>query len=166
MFPRSIALFFVLCFLLPALAGAEIVGQASVIDGDTIEIHGQRIRLFGIDAPESRQSCRKAAVAYRCGATAANSLSDFIDRRPVSCAQVDRDQYGRVVAVCTVSGIDLADWLVGHGLALDWPRYSAGRYAAAQERARRALEGLWKGDFEPPWEWRRSHQHRPMARSL
>jgi endonuclease YncB( thermonuclease family) len=158
---KSIVLLLALCFSLPALAGAEIAGQASVIDGDTIEVHGQRIRLFGIDAPESRQLCRDAAgKPYRCGAVAANSLSDFIDRRPVSCAQVDRDRYNRVVAVCTVSGVDLADWLVGHGLALDWPRYSEGRYSASQERAKRALEGLWKGDFELPWEWRRSHLQR------
>ncbi|WP_319798816.1 thermonuclease family protein [Nitrobacter sp.] len=99
-----------------------IVGQASVVDGDTIEIHGQRIRFAGIDAPESDQLCRdEDSALYRCGQKAANDLAAFIDRRPVQCIEVDRDRYGRAVAVCTVAGVDLADWLVRSGLALDRP---------------------------------------------
>lgn len=119
----------------PALAG-PIIGQASIVDGDTVEIHGQRIRLAGIDAPESDQLCRNADSAlYRCGQKAANDLAAFIDGRPVECIEVDRDRYGRAVAVCTTAGVDLADWLVRGGLALDWPRYSHGDYAAAQNEA-------------------------------
>jgi endonuclease YncB( thermonuclease family) len=65
----------------PALAG-ESMGQASVIDGDTLEIHGTRIRLWGIDAPESTQLCRgDDSLRYRCGAQAANDLDAFIARR-------------------------------------------------------------------------------------
>lgn len=148
----------VLMLSAPALArpAAPVVGQASVIDGDTIDIHARRVRLFGIDAPESRQLCREASgKSYRCGALAANELAGFIARRPVSCKPVNRDRYGRMIAVCTVGGIDLADWLVRRGLALDWPKYGGGRYAAAQKEARQGLKGVWKGRFEPPWEWRR-----------
>src|SRR5215216_3569526 len=58
----------------------------SVIDGDTLEIHGTRIRLWGIDAPESSQLCRgEDSSQYRCGAQAANDLSAYIARRPVNC---------------------------------------------------------------------------------
>jgi endonuclease YncB( thermonuclease family) len=71
-----------------ALAG-DFVGQASVIDGDTLEIHGVRIRLWGIDAPESSQLCRgEDSLQYRCGAQAANGLDAFIARRPVNCVPV------------------------------------------------------------------------------
>src|ERR1700751_3967576 len=96
----------------PVLAD-DLTGQASVIDGDTIEIHGTRIRLWGIDAPESTQLCRgEDSLQYRCGAKAANDLDAFIARRPVSCTPISLDQYGRPVATCSVDGADLGDWLV------------------------------------------------------
>jgi endonuclease YncB( thermonuclease family) len=101
-----------------AYAAQNIVGQASIIDGDTIEIHGQRIRLWGIDAPESSQLCRNNnSDLYRCGAEAANKLSVFTTGKIVNCTPVDRDRYGRTVARCSVNGIDMAEWLVGNGLA-------------------------------------------------
>src|SRR5258708_5970551 len=95
----------------PAFAD-NLTGQASIIDGDTLEIHGTRIRLWGIDAPESNQLCRNdESLLYRCGAKAANDLDTFIARRPVDCSPVSLDQYGRTVAVCSIDGVDLADWL-------------------------------------------------------
>ena len=107
----------------------DFVGQASVVDGDTLEIHGIRIRLWGIDAPESRQLCRgEDSLQYRCGAQAANDLDAFIARRPVNCSPLSLDPYGRTVATCSVGGTDLGEWLVRKGLALDWPQYSKGRY--------------------------------------
>src|ERR1700747_2067052 len=114
----------------PVLAD-DLTGQASVIDGDTIEIHGTRIRLWGIDAPESTQLCRgEDSLQFRCGAKAANGLDTFIARRLVHCATLSLDQYGRTVATCSVAGVDLGEWLVRSGFALDWPQYSKGRYGA------------------------------------
>src|SRR5262249_24751865 len=81
----------------PTNAQTPLAGTASVIDGDTIEVHGIRIRLHGIDAPESRQECRRPdGTAWRCGQQAALALSDHIGRSPVSCKALDRDRYGRV----------------------------------------------------------------------
>src|SRR5436305_6538863 len=86
----------------------DIAGQANVIDGDTLEIHGQRIRLWGIDAPESSQLCRgEDSLQYRCGAKAANDLDAFIDARPLNCTPITTDRYGRTVATCSVAGADL-----------------------------------------------------------
>jgi endonuclease YncB( thermonuclease family) len=132
-----------------------LVGQASVIDGDTLEIRGTRIRLCGIDAPESTQLCRgDDSLQYRCGAKAANDLDAFIDRRPVSCVPVSLDQYGRTVASCAVGGVDLGEWLVRNGHALDWPRYSRRQYEAAQRDAERAGRGMWSGSYVEPWLYR------------
>ena len=135
--------------------GQEIPGQAVVIDGDTLEIHGTRIRLWGIDAPEHDQLCRgDDSDPYRCGAVSANKLDTLIARRPVYCAPKDVDRYGRTVASCRSGAADLGEWLVSQGLALDWSRYSKGRYGAAQREAEQAGRGMWAGSYVPPWEYR------------
>src|SRR5437879_9996269 len=103
----------------PDVFADDLAGQASIVDGDTLEIHGTRIRLWGIDAPESSQLCRgDDSLQYRCGAKAANDLDAFIASRPVSCIPISLDRYGRTVASCSVGGVDLGEWLVGNGLAL------------------------------------------------
>lgn len=152
---KFVIAFGVLLLSAVSVAAEPIAGQTSIIDGDTIEIHGQRIRLWGIDAPESSQLCRNAnSDLYRCGADAANKLAGFTTGKVVSCVPVDRDRYGRTVARCAVGDIDIAEWLVRSGLALDWPRYSHGRYGVAQEDANRAGRGIWAGTWAPPWEYR------------
>jgi endonuclease YncB( thermonuclease family) len=134
----------------PVLA-ADYVGHATVIDGDTLEIHSTRIRLWGIDAPESTQLCRgDDSLQYRCGAKAANGLDAFIATRPVNCIPVSLDRYGRTAASCSVDGINLAKWLVSSGLALDWPKYSKGRYQQAQHEAEHADRGIWAGSYVEP----------------
>lgn len=151
---RKTALLTLLSLWSPALAG-DLIGQASVIDGDTLEVHGTRIRLWGIDAPESSQLCRgEDSSLYRCGATAANDLDTFIARRPVTCTPIDLDRYGRTVATCSAGGVDLGEWLVQSGLALDWPQFSKSRYRAAQHNTERAGRGIWKGSFVEPWRYR------------
>jgi len=131
---------------------ADIIGRASVIDGDTIDIHGTRIRFDGVDAPESRQSCVDAAgKPYRCGKVSAEALDVFLsESRPVSCRRTGRD-HNRIVAICTrADGTDVNRWLVSNGHAIDWPKYSKGRYANEQRQARTAKLGIWSGTFIPP----------------
>lgn len=133
-----------------------ITGRAQIIDGDTIDIVGTRIRLFGIDAPEGGQSCRdEAGKPWLCGSVAALKLADFVQSKLIECEPRDRDRYGRVVAICRAGADDLGSWLVRQGLALDWPRYSKGRYADEQQEALAVKRGLWSGSFVPPWDWRK-----------
>lgn len=136
-------------------AAPRLSGQASIIDGDTLEIHGTRIRLWGIDAPESSQLCRgEDSLPYRCGAKAANELDAFIAHRPVSCEAVGPDFYGRTVATCSVGGVDLGDWLLRGGLAFDWPKYSKGKYDSDQREAEHDGRGVWAGSHVAPWLYR------------
>ncbi|WP_442579126.1 thermonuclease family protein [Mesorhizobium sp. ASY16-5R] len=149
---------FALMSLAPAAAEPLIVGRASVIDGDTIEIHGQRIRFNGIDAPENWQTCSdRSGAKYRCGKDSADALDAFLAKsRPTTCEQVDTDRYGRAVANCfRADGLGVAAWLVRNGHALDWPRYSKGAFAAVQQVARRDRLGMWQGEFIEPWKARR-----------
>jgi endonuclease YncB( thermonuclease family) len=133
----------------------SIAGQASVIDGDTIEVAGQRIRLWGIDAPESDQLCRGSdSLLYRCGSTAANALADKIGLSVVICEPRAIDRYKRTVATCVAAGVDLARWLVRSGLALDWPQYSRGAYAVDQASAVRDGAGMFAGSYNNPWTYR------------
>jgi endonuclease YncB( thermonuclease family) len=148
---------FALVFLAVAFpaAAADITGRASVIDGDTIEIHGTRIRLHGIDAPESAQLCIGADERpWRCGQRAALALADHIRVRTVSCERRDRDQFGRVIAVCFSGGADLNAWMVAEGWAVAYRRY-AQDYVALEDEAKTAPKGIWASRFVMPWDWRR-----------
>ena len=137
--------------------GEAISGRARVVDGDSLVIGNQRIRLFGIDTPEGRQECRDAAGrAYGCGNEARRALESLIGSRPVACAPTGQS-YDRKVALCRVSGNDLGEGLVRAGHALELRNHSRGRYSAAEREARDARRGLWAGSFERPSEWRRAH---------
>jgi endonuclease YncB( thermonuclease family) len=142
---------------MPAKA-EPIIGRATVIDGDTIDIRGTRFRLHGVDAPESSQTCQDAAgSSYRCGQKAALALADRIGAANVSCEEKDKDRYGRIVAVCRVKGEDLNAWLVGQGLALAYRQYGKD-YVGQEDGARAAKRGLWAGTFTPPWDYRRGER--------
>jgi endonuclease YncB( thermonuclease family) len=138
----------------------EIAGRARVIDGDTIEIAGKRIRLFGIDAPESRQTCGSEGKVSRCGQEATSALSNRLGAEIVVCDDRGRDRYGRIVAVCRLGGSagpDINAWMVREGWAIAYRRYSRD-YVAAEGEAEAAKRGLWSGTFEEPWEWRRQRR--------
>ncbi len=146
------------CLILPASA-EPLTGRASVIDGDTIEIHGTRARLAGIDAPESRQACRVKATGetIRCGQHAALWLADMIGARPVTCIPMGLDKYRRTLARCAVEGQDIGAAMVRAGWALPYLRHGKA-YEADERTARKAKAGLWATRFQRPWEWRRKQR--------
>ena len=156
---RTTALFAVL-LLLPLTAAADITGKPRVIDGDTIAIAGQRIRLHGIDAPESKQTCLAEGRRWACGRNATFAVAELIGRNWVTCRRRDVDRYKRVVAVCNVAGPEgpnINRWIVSRGWALAYRRYSTD-YVAAETEARKARIGIWRGKFVAPWDWRRGER--------
>lgn len=146
----------VFCVLIASQASCEsLIGTASVIDGDTLEIHGERIRLAGIDAPESGQNCYYPnGVAWRCGQAAALAVSDYIGRRAVQCESESLDRYGRHIATCYVGRTNINAVIVSSGLAVAYVRYSS-LYIADEDSAKAAQIGMWSGQFVYPWDWRK-----------
>ena len=139
---------------LAAPASAETLsGAAKVIDGDTLEIAGRRVRLFGIDAPEATQTCNRDGEAWACGEASAERLHGLIGASSVSCSGNENDQYGRLVATCSVAGGDLNQAMVADGWAIAFRRYSD-KYVADEVRARAGKLGLWASNFVPPDEYR------------
>jgi endonuclease YncB( thermonuclease family) len=132
-----------------------IVGYARVIDGDTLELSGTKIRLDGIDAPESMQTCVINAQAYRCGERAMQALVDLVKGHTVRCEPTGMDRYRRTIARCRTdeSGVNINSWLVSEGLAVAYRRYSR-EYIPEEYLARIAGRGLWAGTFQMPWEFR------------
>ena len=136
------------------LAGAASAEDARVKDGDTLRLGVRDVRLFGMDAPESRQMCARAdGTPWPCGRAAALRLAELVAAGPVRCRPQDQDRYGRVVAICSAGGVDLGAQLVAEGLARAYTRYSDA-YAGLEEQARTSGLGLWQGAADAPWDYR------------
>jgi endonuclease YncB( thermonuclease family) len=116
----------------------------------------QRVRLYGIDAPESRQTCRRGGQTERYGQFAGWHLADLVERSTIDCRGDDYDQYGRLLAICYRGDVDLNGAMVSDGQAVAYTRYSW-RYLPQEVKARAAGRGLWATDFETPESWRRGH---------
>lgn len=148
-------------FILPLLAmalplpaaGQTMSGPATAIDGDTLDMAGTRIRLFGIDAPEVRQTCDRKGASWACGSDAKALLAETIAGRTIECTPRDRDAYGRVVAACRAGASDLGGVMVREGLAIAFTRYSLD-YVEAEARAKAFKLALWGSVFQTPAEYR------------
>ena len=137
--------------------GPDVIGAARVIDGDTVEIDRQRIRLFAIDSPEADQPCHlEDDVLWYCGDDAAAALRKRINGRVVRCRPYDTDKFQRLVAICYVGADDLNRWMVRHGWATAFEQYSK-KYVGDQQKAEKEKAGIWISSFEPPWIWRRDN---------
>ena len=135
-------------------AASQISGKARVINGDTLKIGGQVVALFGIDAPETKQFCRRDNQRWPCGRRAREALHDHIGQNRVECFGAERDRHGRLLAVCLSGGEELNKWLVTQGWALAY-RPVSNTYVEDEAAAIAARRGIWQSNFVKPWEWRR-----------
>ncbi len=139
----------------PAWAQARTIeGTPYVIDGDTLDIQGQRVRLYGINAPESKQSCGSTGEQWACGQAATQALRQLVGSRAVSCVVRDSDAYGRSVSTCTnARGEDLSAAMVRQGMANAYRRYSTD-YVGLEAQAQSQGVGVWSGDYQDPEAYR------------
>lgn len=152
-------LFFAVVSFWPAL-DSEHKGTARVIDADTIEIAGERYRLYGVDGMEVDQVChRRDGAPWSCGQEAAAALAEFLEGRTVNCdvRQGDaRDAYGRLISICYAGSDDLSAWVANEGWAIaDRDANRLYNYTSHEGMAKFLRKGIWDGTFDPPADWRR-----------
>ena len=150
-------LFFILISLSTVSSGKTIFGKAKVIDGDTIHINKNKIRLHAIDAPETNQTCKKNSQDWNCGVKSTNFLKELIDNNKIECITKGKDRYNRFIGICYKDNLDLNSAMVLNGWAIAY-RYYSKDYIEEEEEAKRDKKGIWIGDFEEPYLFRKKNK--------
>jgi len=130
-------------------------GHPTLRDGDSFELEGFEIRLYGIDAPELHQTCERDGKEYDCGKQARRFLQKLIGNNLVNCIEEEIDRYDRIIAECSVNEKDIAAEIVRAGWAISYLSF-ASPYLKEEAEAEAEKRGLWAGDFEEPNEYRRN----------
>lgn len=128
---------------------AELRGAGRPVDGDSLFVGRDEVRLKGIDAPEGRQTCTRDGRDWDCGNAARDALRRLIGNDVVVCRSVERDKHGRVLGYCTAGGRNLNAGMVASGMAVAY-----GGYNREEAEARAQKRGLWGSDFKSPRDWR------------
>ena len=152
---------FKICFLvliINTLAFSKVLNASSslkIIDGDTIILNSEKIRLYGIDTPEIKQTCTdNYGHTYSCGIRAKLELEKIIGSRKISCIKKTKDRYKRSISICYVDENDINSLMVRNGWALAYRKYSK-KYVKDEAIAKLNDAGMWSGKFIAPWKWRR-----------
>ena len=131
-----------------------------VVNGDTLENDGQPIMLYGIDAPESLQSCADAdGEKYPCGLNAASALEKEVGDKIINCVAKGTDRIGRMRAICYSGSTNLNEWMAENGWAVAYRVYSR-RYVKPESVAKMQQLNIWQGIFISPWTWREQRDKR------
>lgn len=142
----------------PAITHAQSLrGTARAADGDSLSVSGMQVRLFGIDAPELAQECFDNGTPVPCGEMAKAKLESLIGNAVLSCLGESTDPHGRMIAVCSIGGVDIGQAMVEAGWATAYRRDSED-YVAAEQRARAGKAGLWQWDFQTPEDYRHAQE--------
>ena len=152
---------FKICFLvliINTLAFSKVLNASSslkIIDGDTIILNSEKIRLYGIDTPEIKQTCTdNYGHTYSCGIRAKLELEKIIGSKKISCIKKTKDRYKRSISICYVDENDINSLMVKRGWALAYRKYSK-KYVKDEAIAKLNDAGMWSGKFMAPWKWRR-----------
>ena len=149
--------FFSLVFFFNHAQGKNIYGKAKIIDGDTIHIGNSKIRLHAIDAPETKQRCKKNGKKWNCGLESTRFLKNLIGNDEIKCVTNGRDKYNRYIAVCFKNNLDLNSEMVINGWAIAYRYYSLD-YVKEERIAKSKKVGIWIGEFEEPYLFRKKNK--------
>ncbi len=144
-----------------------ISGKPLVVDGDSLKFGSVAVRLHGIDAPEANQVCSRSGQEWRCGFEATAALAALVENHWVDCSELDKDRYGRIIAVCSTGGplgVELNREMVAAGWAIAYRRYSS-EYNIEEEEAQKSGLGIWSGSFIEPEQWRRGKRYPSKGRT-
>eukprot|EP00882_Tetradesmus_deserticola_P002244 GHRQ01002396.1.p1 GENE.GHRQ01002396.1~~GHRQ01002396.1.p1 ORF type:complete len:345 (+),score=130.59 GHRQ01002396.1:162-1196(+) len=157
----------------PAAAAGPIAvleGPARVVDGDTLYVGAEKVRLYAVDAPEKSQACYNSrGEPYMCGQVALQALKERVGSKPVRCEVKTKDQYSRNVASCSILdgrlSEDMGSWLVSNGYAVAYQQFGKD-YALMEEKAHAMRKGIWQGEFTEPALWRKQQRAASLNSSL
>ena len=135
-----------------------INGKPRIIDGDTIHIKSNKIRLHGIDAPETKQTCKIDNEEWYCGKQSTKELKKLINKQNVECVINDVDVYNRYIAICYIDEININQWMVKNGWAIAY-RYYSKDYINEEEYANNNKLGIWKSKFMEPYLFRKKNKN-------
>ena len=145
--------------------GGAIIGRVTVIDGDTIHFEDVKVRLEGIDAPESSQTCLTVTGhTWPCGSVATRELERMIGRSEVRCDNRGTDKYGRMLGICFVGALEINAEMVRRGMAWAFVKYSQA-YVTIEAEARARRVGIWQGHAQPAWDFRAGRWHVAQAKA-
>lgn len=130
---------------------SEFHGKAYAVDGDSLNIDGERLRLFGLDAPELEQNCFKGRASWPCGQRSKRHLANLIKGQVLVCESRGRGRYDRPLVICSTDELNINVTMVESGWAVDY-----GGYYSEEIRARKSKNGVWQGTFETPEQWRKN----------
>jgi endonuclease YncB( thermonuclease family) len=150
-------IFFIFLFNNNLIYAETIIGIATVIDGDTINIDNNKIRLHGIDAPERKQTCLDEDKNWECGKQSTFELKKIINDQNVKCRITDIDQYKRYVAICYINDLNINQTMVRKGWAIAY-RYYSDAFIKDEDYARKNKAGIWKSIFEEPYKFRKKNK--------
>ena len=151
-------LFFIFVLLTYNVFAQTIIGKARVIDGDTIHIGKNKIRLHGIDAPEIKQTCNIEEKIWNCGLESSAKLKKLITKKEIRCEVSDIDWYKRYVAECYVNNLNINQYMVRQGWAIAY-RYYSTLFVKDEEMAKKNKLGIWQGVFMEPYLFRKNNKN-------
>ena len=154
---KLLVIFYLCLYSFNAFSKEKILGKAIIIDGDTIHIGKNKIRLHGIDAPEYRQTCTIDKEMWNCGIESKIALENFILTKEVNCEIIDVDQYRRFVGICFLENQNINQYMVRNGWAIAYRYYSL-KFVKDEEFAKKNKLGIWQGSFIEPYLFRKNNK--------